>query len=69
MSSINLARSDMEPTDEQLQVLASLAAVDVKARAAKARSALLQAVELEIERAVALDKNMASLVHPRMAAG
>lgn len=56
MSVINLARSDIEPTDDQLQSLVHLAAVDVKARADGVYKKLHEAIVGEIEKSIAADR-------------
>ena len=67
MPEINLARSDMEPTDAQLQSLVHLVAVDVKARAEVARKKLHEAVAVEIKQAKAAYELSSRQNHARMA--
>lgn len=51
MIKVNLARSDVEPTDAQLQALIGEVAADVRKRAHDANLRLREAVAAEIERA------------------
>lgn len=66
MPIVNLARSDTEPTDDQLQSLVDLAAVDVKARAEGVCKKLHEAIAVEIKKSMVADDGSSHPNHARM---